>query len=1045
MNIKEVRGYHNDVSVIGKNKVIPHTNYIPEVPLAENEHIMSLDGEWLFKFTGNMKKLGDKNPFLEDTSGWGKINVPSEWQIEGFGTPIYTNVTYPYAFKLKGDPHIYPKHNTMGSYIKTFDYKQSSDSHVFLNFAGVNGAFNCWLNDVYVGYSEGSFTPAEFDVTDTVLDGENVLKVEVYKWCTGSYLEDQDMWRLSGIHRSVTLIRRPKVELYDIYAFSTFDDDLSTANMNLEVMVKGNADLNHMTISTKLLNNEGQLVLEESTKFSNEVDRSKSLLNTIHQLNIIVENPILWNHEVPYLYTVQVTLSMDDDIIDMRSFKYGFREVKIKDSQLFINNKSVLIKGVNRHEFHPEKGHAVSYEDTKADILLLKSLNVNAIRTSHYPNQEFFYDLCDELGMLVMDECNLETHGLRHKLPKSDAQWMMPSIDRMKRMVIRDRNHPSIFSWSLGNEAGYGDVFRAMKEATLKLDKTRPIHYEGDHHLDISDFFSMMYATLETTKKIAKRKAIRAGLGENHNLTGTRISPKQYKDKPFIQCEYAHAMGNSLGNFNDYMEVFKGHEHMIGGFIWDFSDQSILTRDAMGRPIWNYGGDFDDKPNDGNFCGNGIVKADRSLQPAAYEVKKVYQDFTFTYQDGKLTLKSDFLFKTMKKLSLSIRYLEDGKVFDSQKETIDAIGPGASVTFDIHIGKEDEKTGKYFTIDDHDYHITCELLANDLVIASEQFLTKEASKIANNTPDISDMGLDRNSGFIVNEAEGVFSVRNEYFGVLFDTSKGVISEINKGDDVLIKGPVKHNFWRDMIDNDYLYALRDTFKILDNKRLGTSWKRAMDKIVLLDLKKKVEGNKVVIRTLHRMPKVKNFETVYEIFEKGYVHVTCDLDPKSDMVRFGQTMTFNGKLSQITWIGRGPHENYVDRKVSAYIGEYTQAITQMTHHYLRPQENGSRSDVRYAKLFAGDLNIEFASRNHPFEMAVWPYKFEDLEKATHIHEIERAVEDYQSQLAAGKDVFFQMNIDVGQRGVGGDIPAVALIKEPYKMKRGKTYTLDYWIRL
>jgi beta-galactosidase len=378
MNLAEVRGYHNQVEVIGKNKMMPHTNYIPQAKINAKSNIMSLDGEWSFKFTGNMKKLGENNPFQENVDTWDIINVPSEWQIEGYGTPIYSNITYPYAFKLKGIPTIIPKLNTMGSYVKTFEFHTEDQSNIFLNFAGVNGAFNCWLNDQYVGYSEGSMTNAEFDITTILVDGENQLKVEVYKWCTGSYLEDQDMWRLSGIHRSVNIITRPQVELFDIYAFSEFDEDYSSANLNIEVMIKGESELNHMTITTKLLNQAGQLVLEESTKFSNEIARQKSLLNTIHTLNIIVENPILWNHELPYLYTIEMVLSIDGQVIDQRQFNYGFREVKIEESKLLLNNKPLLIKGVNRHEFHPERGHAVTYEQTKADILLLKSLNVNA-------------------------------------------------------------------------------------------------------------------------------------------------------------------------------------------------------------------------------------------------------------------------------------------------------------------------------------------------------------------------------------------------------------------------------------------------------------------------------------------------------------------------------------------------------------------------------------------------------------------------------------------------------------------------------------------
>ncbi|MDA3846772.1 MAG: hypothetical protein PF505_09580, partial [Vallitaleaceae bacterium] len=442
IDLKTLRRYRDQIDIIGVNKMPPHTNYMPFPTKKNNDHFISLNGEWLFRFSENDSKAPlDYYKADYDASMWDTIVVPSEWEIEGYGTPIYTNIRYPYAFNLKDIPKIDNENNPSGNYIKTFTYhKYNFENHVYLNFSGVNGAFNCWLNGQYVGYSEGSMTPAEFDITSIIAEGENYIAVEVYKWCTGSYLEDQDMWRLAGIHREVAIITRPSIECFGIYCYADFSENFTKATLHTTIILSGeilkdiseeesgeksgdiSSDISGSTsnnissdtsddmlyISVQLIDKNNSIISETKKQYvqkSDGTDAAKSIQD------IMIDHPILWSHEDPYLYTIKVSLYHHHTCIDVRSFSYGFREIKIEDSQLLLNGHPLLIKGVNRHECHPKKGHAVTYEQTKADILLLKQLNVNAIRTSHYPNQEFFYDLCDELGMLVMDECNLETHG----------------------------------------------------------------------------------------------------------------------------------------------------------------------------------------------------------------------------------------------------------------------------------------------------------------------------------------------------------------------------------------------------------------------------------------------------------------------------------------------------------------------------------------------------------------------------------------------------------------------------------------------------------
>ncbi|MCT4543189.1 MAG: DUF4981 domain-containing protein [Vallitalea sp.] len=1029
--INMIKDYWNDINTISINKEKPHVisfsykNINNIINNESSENIRYLNGSWRFKWS---KSIDDRpiNFYNQDYdySDWKSITVPSNWQMKGYGTPIYTNIKYPYSISTKNIPFIDRNNNSVGSYKKSFIVpKDWGKKRVFLHFAGVNSSFNLWINGEYVGYSEGTMLPAEFMISEYLIEGENTISVEVYRWCTGSYLEDQDMWRLSGIFRDVLLIARPNIEIFDIYTYSNFDGNYENATLCSEIKLHNYTnESSKLRLQVNLIDNCNN-ILEIYNKNIKICSNNKQLL----RIQELINNPLKWSHEIPNLYKIIFILYDDkSNIIDIRYINFGFRKVEIKNSKLYLNGKSVLIKGVNRHEFDPIDGQAITYERTKEDILLLKRNNINAIRTAHYPNNTWFYDLCDFYGILVMDECNLETHGLRGKVPTSKKEWEKPCVNRMKRMVLRDRNHPSIIFWSLGNEAGFGSIFKTMKEETLNLDRTRPIHYEGDHKLSVSDVFSMMYATVEQVDKIGKGKGVRAGVGENHNLLGTYVSYEKYKNKPFMLCEYAHCMGNSLGNFSDYMNLFNKYDRCIGGFIWDFVDQSILKKDKMDNEIWTYGGDFGDKPNDANFCGNGIVAADRSPHPALYEVKKVYQDISFKLinkENYSVRINNNYVFKELKDAYLEWEILEEGEIIASGEMNL-SIFPEYYECIEIPFDKSKMYNNK-------DYHLNVKIIItkenwikNKHILAYEQFelLKGKVKKVIVKTGD----------KFKINELSDLINIKNNYCEFNICKKTGNIKGINYRGNNILKSSLKMNFWRAPIDNDELYALKYILPISEKFDIGMGWKKAINTIKIKKLNYVYKKEYILVNIIYKMKFSKHLETSYKIFTNGTIIVKNTIIPTKDMIRFGTNFKVDKDLDIMKWYGRGYHENYIDRKQSAIVGKYSGTSKELIHNYLKPQENGNRTDVRWVKILNKNgqgILIKDLTGDY-INCSLWPYSLESLESATHIH-----------KLTEGK--YNTVNIDMGQRGVGGDLPAIAMLKEQYKIKKGIKYSLKYSI--
>ncbi len=1024
--MNEIFDWEN-LNVISKNKEPPHCTlrFYSDLESAIKEdiqnypYIQTLNGKWRFYFSENtFTKQDDFYREDFDVSGWDEITVPSNWEMQGYGIPIYTNIKYPYSIGLEKIPSIDHQDNPVGSYKRRFTIPDSwVDRKIFIHFAGVKSAFYLWINGRKVGYSQDSMTPAEFDVSEFIVIGENTVSVEVYKWCDGSYLEDQDMWRFSGIYRDVYLFSTSKLRIRDYYIHSELDENYTNAMLKAIVNVRNYHETNIQNVQLKLsvVDDKSYETLVDPLFSQNFSVNSNG--NSILEIASEIDDPRKWTTETPNLYDIVIEL-IDPlgEVIEVVHTKFGFRKIEISPKgELLLNGKSIILKGVNRHEHDPVHGRAVPYERTVQDIILMKKHNINAIRTSHYPNQPVFYDLCNLYGIYIIDECNIESHGLRDKLPNSDPRWEESCLDRMKRMVERDKNHPCVIIWSLGNEAGFGDVFRKMKSETLLIDSTRPIHYEGDFNQEVSDFKSNMYFPPQKVERTAKKDLKR------------KVSPL----KPLMWCEYAHAMGNSLGNFQKYMDLFEGYSNIVGGFIWDFVDQGLLKKSEEGIQYFAYGGDYGDQPNDGNYCINGIVMPDRRPNPSLYEVKKVYQNIQVLPIDlleGKIKVRNKFCFIKLDSVKAKWELTENGVKIDEGKLEIDKILPNQEENIVFSFKKPTIRPNS-------EYHIKFEFsLANDELwadkghlIAWDQFLLPIESP--KNPAEIKNA-----SELILEEFDEVCKIYNKDFKLLFGKTTAVVESLTYKSVKFINSSLLPNFWRAPTDND-LGKVDDDFRDSESFRVDYSWKNAYASRKIIEMKfNKINSNVVSINTLVKISNSNNnLISNYKIYSDGSIFVEVEFTPDREMIRFGMQTTIPQEFSKITWFGRGPHETMLDRKTGAAVGIYSGTVEELIHTYVRPQENGNRTDVRWITI-ENDAEFGLLVSNigdHLLNFSVWPYTMDDLEKYTHNYELPRRP-------------FNTLNIDHNQKGVGGDLPGIANVHKEYKLKANKTYKYAFRLK-
>lgn len=947
--------------------------------MSNSPFFLSLNGRWKFKYVPRIDERPEN--FYQkdyDVSNWSSINVPSDWEMEGFGYPFYMDEGY--GIK-KNPPLIAVENSPVGSYKRTFVIPKGwKDRQIILYFGSVASAFYVWINGNQVGYSQDSKTPAEFDITPYVKKGVNDISVQVLKFSDGYYLEDQDFWRMAGIQRDVYIYARPKIHVRDFEVVTDLDDEYKNADFNLFVEL-GNADggpIKRAVVDVELQGKEGTVF--SGQKQWNPTDKELSFSGK-------VSSPLLWSAEKPNLYRMLITLKVGNKPIQYISQSIGFRKVEIKHSQLLVNGKPIYIKGVNRHEHDPYKGHVVDEASMIEDIRLMKENNINSVRTSHYPNDPRWYELCDRYGLYVVDEANIESHGMGYDPDKclaNQPEWQKAFIDRTERMFERDKNHPCIIMWSLGNESGSGVNFAATYKWIHEHDRSsRPVHSEDGIKGPYTDVYCPMYKKIDVLI--------------NHAL--------YLPDKPLILCEYAHAMGNSEGNLQDYWDVIEKYPVLQGGHIWDWVDQGIYAETSDGRPYWAYGGDLapEGTPSSANFCMNGLVTANRTPKPHLHEVKKVYQNISFAlkdYHEGLVELANKYFFTDLSDFMFTWDLEGNGKAIASGEISNVALQPQGRKIFKTSFPELEARPGVEYFLNFH-----ARLKSDDGLLKAGTELAREQVALpfhATVDQDYSPVKV------VVEDMDDMLRLNAGDLGIGFDKKTGSLSSFTIHGKEIIKNGLRPNFWRPVTDNDMGNGMNITLR---------PWRDAGRKAELISMEKRQKDDFTYdIVSQYALPVGgSRLDITYEFSGNGYLDVKCDFLPGNDTLpllpRFGVSMTLNKEYDIMEWFGRGPHESYCDRKTSAFVGLYKGPVSDQYFPYDRPQENGNKTDVRWMSLTDSSGNGLMAIGCPLFSSSAYMFPTEDLD--------EPGVEKSQRHLSdiRNKDMV-TWNIDLKQMGVGGD---------------------------
>lgn len=1008
----------------------------------ESKYKQSLNGKWKFYWQRGLKNQPENFQLVSfDDSHWDEINVPSVWQTEGYSVPYYYASTFPKAFSRTKSkiPSIDHNMQEIGFYRKTFVLDEVFDNReVFLHFGAAKSALEVYVNGEFVGYSQGSMAPHEFDITKVLKKGENVITAKLYRFSDGSYLEDQDMWWLCGIYRDVYLFAEPKVCLRDFYFKTDFDDTYNDSNVTLNMYFNNYNNIRgKIKVSAKLIDSKNEEI--ELGSSEKELSGGKETIT----YNKTVKSPDKWSAETPNLYTLVMSVELDGKVICVKSYKVGFKKVEIKGEKIYFNGMPLMIKGVNRHDFDCDYGWAVPKYRYTQDLDIMKQNNINSIRTSHYPDDPYFYDMCNKYGFYVMDECEVETHGVRRKgVPGSNPVWTGAVVDRMQRMVLRDRNNPCIFMWSLGNEAGDGSNFMEMKKSALELDDTRQFHYEGGFDLTKSDVISRMYPTKDIMEKLGNKQPITISLYDNiaNQLAADSkpIKAEMYEGKPVVLCEYAHSMENSLGNFQEYIDDFEKYDNMCGGFIWDFVDQALHVKDENGNDNYLYGTDFQGKephklidiPNttamtgsNVYFCANGIIGADRNPHPQIVEVKHGYQNIGITAKDiknGEFTIKNKFLFTNLSDFNCKWVIKAEGKeVLNGTIGKIDCAPlEEKEIKIDYDLSKLSDDKELILTVFFETTKKSLGLDA-DYEIAFEQF-------VLNEMPKPKEIKSDKKLDFDISGKK--ITVNGENLKVVVDDGKVVSYVIDEKE--LLKAPLEPNYFRALTDNDidFLNFTPQWAKF----HPFYAWQRATHHTKAVKTEVVKNGEVVEIHIAFSTAGLKNSVATYKVYPDGKLYVFHSAIPTKGMLRFGYQMTMESSMEYITWYGRGPKPTYIDRKLGSKIDLYQSSVTDFEYRYMRPQESSNRCDVRYFTLTDKEgfgIRVD-AYYNNPINFSAYHYTTDGLEKATHINDIPYA------------DIT-TVNIDHRQLGVGGDLPGQAFVREPYTMPKNQKQEYSFVI--
>ncbi len=902
---------------------------------------LSLNGNWKFNWVNDASSRPTdfwKKDFND--MGWDSIKVPGLWELNGYGDPIYVNMQYPWENFFKNNPPLVPvQENHVGSYRR--EIKVPADwkgKEIFAHFGSVTSNIYLWVNGKYVGYSEDSKLEAEFNLTPYILPGkENLICFQVFRWCDGSYLEDQDFWRLSGVGRDCYLFARNKTRIDDIRVTPDLENDYRDGILNIDLSLKGNKPVNLI-----LKDANGMVVAGQTVKKSGKTSMK-------------VANPKKWSAETPYLYTLYAEMEGSGETVPV---KVGFRKIELTGSQILVNGKPVLFKGADRHELDPDGGYVVSPERMMQDIGLMKKLNINAVRTCHYPDDELWYELCDKYGIYVVAEANIESHGMgyREKTLAKEPKYHTAHMERNERNVKRNFNHPSVIFWSLGNEAGYGPNFEDAYDWVKMFDPSRAVQYEQAHKDGKTDIFCPMYYGYEGMEAYGK-------------------DPKA--TKPLIQCEYAHAMGNSEGGFKEYWDLIRKYPNLQGGFIWDFVDQGLRAEDADGVEYYAYGGDYNNfDGSDNNFCDNGLISPDRVPNPHACEVGYFYQNVWTSPVDikaGKVNVYNENFFKDLSDLNLDWTLLHNGSPVRTGRIEELNVQPGATAGITIPYGKADGD-GEWLLNVAYTLKETEDMLPAGYAVARQQLVVSEnpGSKTLSmaDTPDLNSV-----DPYIIDNHKWHLTVKGENFEVEFNRANGFMTKYDVNGSALIAkgGALTPNFWRAPTDNDFGAGLQRRYE---------AWRNPEIKLSALSSSADANGY-ATVKAEYDMPGVKGkLLLTYQIDRDGAVMVTEDFKATeganvSNMFRFGMQMQMPEEFDAIEYYGRGPAENYSDRNHSSFLGIYNQTVNDQFYPYIRPQETGTKTDVRWWKqLNRAGNGLEFEAVQ-PFSISALNYSIESLD--------------------------------------------------------------------
>lgn len=942
-------------------------------PAAERR--ISLDGKWKFRYFRN-DSVCPEDIHKSDLRNAGIIEVPGSWELQGYDAPIYTDTRYPFP---ANPPYVPADYNPVGVYSRNFRVPASwKGNDIFIDFEGVESAYYVWINGKFVGYAEDSRLPSVFRINDFIKNGENRLTVKVYRYSDGSYLEGQDYWKYSGIERSVYLTARPKSRVKDFrleaQAVNSYKDGDFSLAVNMHNPHPG------QRIDVKVTRH-GETLYQNCHKIQGAAD-------SILRFTKLFEMVKTWNAETPNVYTLVVS-HYDASGSPLESFThpFGFRTVEMRNGQQLINGKAVLFKGVNRHEHDPHKGRTITVGSMLEDIRLMKQNNINGVRNCHYPNNYAWYELCTEFGLYLVDEANIESHGMQDHPDGTLAnypEWEKPFIERFSRMMARDRNFTSVVTWSMGNESGYGKNFETLYAYSHANDNTRPVQYEGGGYDAKSDIYCPMYARVWSLRRHINQRDAR----------------------PLIMCEYAHAMGNSVGNLQDYWELIYKYDQLQGGFIWDWVDQTFEKRDDKGRKIWAFGGDmgFAGVVNDSNFCANGLVDASRVPHPHLAEVKRVLQYVDFRpvpFRSNTIEVENRHDFISLDRYKLVWQVDGNGIKFKGGEMDFPSLQAGEKGMVDIDFGTLPD--------DDKEYFLTLWAVTKDKSpmvaagekMASAQWLIREGKGFKHDPIS--------GNAIIVDSKDGMTTLSGKDFGISFSEKDGMLGSWIVAGSELIKTPLRPNFWRPLTDND-----------IPNGHLERCcvWKNAANFLKLVDFSCSLgdNGSSAMVKSTYKVADLDvSMNIEYLISADNSVKVNMHFlpgnKPLPEIPRLGMSMALQGRYDNMEWYGRGPHESYPDRKSSALIGLYESKVADLYHPYVRAQETGNRSDVRYALLTDSAGNGIKVIGDAPLNIGAFKFPMSDLEY------VPAMVERRHGGSIEEKDMV-TLNIDHLMMGVGGD---------------------------